>query len=315
MTTTDTTTPGLIHVRCNLCGADDFTLLYPSTLHSSEAAALDWDAFCCTSTDYHSHFDVVRCNQCGLVYCTPRLDPDVLIGSYEDVEDTLYLAERAGRELTFRKHLRTMERFTGPGAGRRLLDVGAYIGVFVEVAQQAGWDVTGVEPSHWAVGEAQRAGLNVMQGNLQTVELTPASFDVVTMWDVIEHFDEPKREMEAAYRLLKPGGVLVVHTIDIGSPTARLMGAGWPFLMEMHIVFFSRATLRDMAERMGYEFIHVHTQGRYLRLGYLAGRLGAAFSEPLGKLLQRMLRALGLAGIAVPVNTFDLFTMYLRKPE
>ena len=104
------------------------------------------------------------------------------------------------------------------------------------------------------------------------------------------------------------------HTIDIGSATAKMMGKRWPFLMEMHIMFFSRATLHAMLHRAGFQYLGDHTQGRFLRLGYLAGRVGAAFGQRVGGPLERLVAALKVADRAVPINTLDLFTAYARKP-
>lgn len=300
-------------VSCNLCGSEESRELYPATLpdlHHPEPGS----AFNCTSPDYGQHYRIVQCTQCGFVYANPRSNPTEVLDAYISVEDPLYLQEQDGRRRTFQKHLEPLQQITGQAQGRRLLDVGAYIGIFVEVAQAAGWQAEGIEPSHWAVGQAARAGLKVKQGTLSTGEFASESFDVITMWDVIEHFDDPCQELSRAFELLKPGGVLVVHTIDIGSPTARVMGERWPFLMEMHIIFFSRATLRAMLERVGFSYIRDHTQGRYLRLGYLAGRVTAAFGNWLGKPLEKLVAALGLAETPFPVNTLDLFTAYARKP-
>jgi len=300
-------------VSCNLCGSEESRELYPSTLPESHKATAG-SAFNCTSPDYGRHYRIVQCKRCGFVYANPRGDPSDVLQAYESVEDPLYSQEREGRELTFRKHLEPLHRITGAPNRRKLLDVGAYIGVFVEVARAAGWDAEGIEPSGWAVGEAQKMGLPVKQGTLGRGGFPPESFDVVTLWDVIEHFDDPRAEIDRVLRLLKPGGVVVIHTIDIGSITAKIMDGHWPFLMEMHIAFFSRATLRAMLEQTGFEYISDRTQGRCLRLGYLAGRVSAAFGPLVGKPVERLVDKLNLASWPIPINTLDLFTAYARRP-
>jgi 2-polyprenyl-3-methyl-5-hydroxy-6-metoxy-1,4-benzoquinol methylase len=247
-----------------------------------------------------------------LVYANPRWDPNVTLAAYQAVEDTTYVAERAGRELTFRHHLRDMEKITGPANGRALLDVGAYIGVFVEVAQQAGWRATGVEPSAWAAAEARKRDLDIIDGTLASDALGERRFDVITMWDVIEHFDDPAAELARAYERLRPGGWLVAHTMDIDAPVARLMGSRWPWLMDMHLTYFSRKTLAAMLGNAGFEVVAQGAQGRYLRLGYLATRVGG-MSATFGRATERLVGALGLEGAAVPVNFGDLITIYGRR--
>lgn len=300
----------MIEVTCNLCGQDSVKVRFPATLNGSNA--LNVDAFRCTSPGYGHHPRIVECTGCGFVYASPRWSDEELLAAYTAVEDETYVQEREGRELTFRKHLQALEQITGPGNGRSLLDIGAYIGVFVEVATQSGWDAWGVEPSDWAATEAQRRGLNVIAGTQFAPELVGRQFDVVTMWDVIEHVTDPKAEICGSRNLLKPGGVLVLHTMDIDSLAARLMGSRWPWLMDMHLHYFSQKTMRAMLEEAGFEVLWSGAQGRYLRLGYLATRLGG-LNAALGRAAQAAVRALRLAEIAVPVNFGDLFTVYARK--
>jgi hypothetical protein len=152
------------------------------------------------------------------------------------------------------------------------------------------------------------------QGTLRDAELDAASYDAVTMWDVVEHLIDPMADLNEAARLLKPGGALLLHTINIDSALARLMGKRWPWLVEMHNYFFSPATLGAMVEKAGLEVYSSHIQGRYLHLGYLLSRL-SGFSSALGKLAENATKALGAEHWLVPINTGDLFTMLATKPE
>lgn len=302
----------MIEVPCNVCGADSWRLLYPATSAARGAPAVG--AFRCTHDGYGSHAQIVRCRRCSHVYSNPRFSAEEIIGAYESVEDELYVRERAGRELTFRKHLRLLERRTGPAAGRRLLDVGAHIGVFVEVAKASGWRAKGVEPSEWAVAEARRRGLDVVRGTLDDLSGESGAFDAVTMWDVIEHLHDPAAEVRKARGLLRPGGLLAVHTMDIGSLAARLLRSRWPWLMDMHLHYFSRRTLARLVEGAGFRVEGAHAVGRYVRFEYLVSRV-TALSAPAGRALGSLERAFGLSSSAVPVNFGDLITLYARASE
>jgi 2-polyprenyl-3-methyl-5-hydroxy-6-metoxy-1,4-benzoquinol methylase len=235
------------------------------------------------------------------------------MGAYEAVEDETYVLEQAGRQRTFRHHLLALEEVAGPGEGRPLLDVGAYTGVFVEVAAARGWQAMGVEPSQWATSVAQARGLPVYQGTLDAEMLAGHRFDVITMWDVIEHLDDPAGEVAKARQLLNPGGFMAIHTMDIDSLTARIMGRRWPWLMDMHIQYFSQETMSRLLRDQGLEVLWSGIQGRYLSLGYLASRV-SGISRPLGRVAQRLVKGAGLAGRSVPVNFGDLFTVYARRP-
>jgi len=296
------------YVACNLCGSTDTRPCFASTL-PDDALPQSPDAFRCTHSGYGRHHAIVQCTNCGLVYTNPRLEGSQILDSYVAVEDPLYLREREGRVLTFERHLRPLEKLKPPPG--RLLDVGAYTGVFVEIAGRHGWEAWGIEPSHWAVGEARKRGLpHMVEGTLDSVGLPTASFDVVTMWDVIEHVTDPFLEIQHAQRLLKPGGLLVVHTMDIDSLFARVMGARWPWLMEMHIYFFSHRTLKAMLEKAGFTVIRAAPQGRYLRLGYFATRVGGLLGQPVGRAFGRLFKLLRLSQAPIPINLGDLFTAY-----
>ncbi len=300
----------MIHVTCNLCGQDVWQVRFPATLNGNEQ--LDVAAFRCTNPGYGHHAQVVECANCGLVYANPRWSEDELVAAYTAVEDNTYVEERAGRELTFQRHLRHLEQIIGPANGRSLLDIGAYIGVFVEVAAASGWDAVGVEPSAWAAEQAQKRNLNVIKGTQDVFGGNGRSFDLITMWDVIEHVSDPTNELKKASNLLKPNGWIAVHTMDSSSLTARIMGSRWPWLMDMHLYYFSQKTLANMLRNAGFEVVWSGIRGRYLSLGYLATRL-SGINHPLGQTAKWIIQKLHLEDVAIPVNFGDLFTIIAQK--
>ncbi|MBN1639593.1 MAG: class I SAM-dependent methyltransferase [Anaerolineae bacterium] len=302
------------HVSCGLCGADDAFVRFPSTMAQENGRPADPEHFRCTTLSYGQHYRIVQCRQCGLVYTDPRRPASAIWNDYEQVVDERYLQEREGRIATFRRNIRPLEVLVPGQTDRRLLDVGAHVGVFVEVAQERGWQAWGLEPSRWAVDMGRAQGLRMIQGGLQSAELDADAYDAVTMWDVIEHLLDPLADLREVARVLKPGGVALVHTINIDSAFARLMGKRWPWLVEMHTYFFSPRTLGAMVEKAGLRVESWHVQGRYLHLGYLLSRL-SGWSAALGRAAEGAAIALGIQDWLVPVNFGDLFTLYARKPQ
>ncbi|MGQ9684468.1 MAG: class I SAM-dependent methyltransferase [Anaerolineae bacterium] len=298
-------------VPCNLCGADDARLLYPDTLDGDQRSGRP-ERFRCTSSGYGRHHRIVQCRRCGLVYASPRGGDDAIRQNYEQVVDELYMEERHGRVLTFRRNFRPLQALLRGVSSPRLLDVGCHIGVFVEIAAQAGWEAWGVEPSHWAAEEARRRGLRVLTGTLATADLPERSFDAVTLWDVVEHLTDPRADLQRIQRLLKPGGIVCIHTIDIGAALPRLLGPRWPWLMEMHLTYFSRATLARMLQETGFTVLRQFTQGRYVLLDYLLAQ-GAAFSPSLSRWGRSLARRLHIGGWPVSINLGDLCTTFARK--
>jgi len=280
---------------CALCGGGRLALRFPAR---GEPDA-DAGAWRCTSFGHRSHPPIWGCEECGLLFQWPRPSGAELRRAYEGVVDPLYMAERDNRILTFRKVARAL----GPARGRSLLDVGAYCGYFLEVAREAGWRAEGLELSRWAAARAREAGFEVHGVPLRELARGGARYDVVTMWDVLEHLPDPREEVEAARQLLRPGGELHLSTIDTGSLVARLLGARWPWLMDMHLVYFDRATVTALLEESGFRVRRVALYSHTVSAGYLLRKVGASFPalRPLAAALARVVPA----GWPVPVNLGD----------
>ncbi len=298
-------------VACNLCGERNARILYPSTLGTDHRQP-ETSHFRCTTATYGVHPTIVRCNNCGLIYANPRLDSTTIDESYSQVDDPLYIEEREGRVLTFRRNLLPLEALVTTPAPRRLLDVGCHIGVMLQIAQERDWEATGVEPSAWAAARAREQGFNVINATLANASLPDNRFDAVTMWDVVEHLTNPAADLNHVHRVLKPGGVVGIHTIDIESLLARMMGPRWPWLMEMHLYYFSPRTLGRMLEQIGFRTERIIYQGRYLRLGYFLTRV-EPYSRPLARALNWTAGRLNLCAQPIPINFGDLFTIFARK--
>ncbi len=257
------------------------------------------NSYCCTSFGHRAHGPIWACGSCGLLFQWPLPDTTALLAAYGAVEDPLYLTEKDNRYLTFRKAVRLL----GPAGGRRLLDVGAYCGYFVDVACEAGFAAEGIELSRWAVAHAQRLGLPVRNESIEERARSGARYDVITMWDVVEHLSDPRRELEACSKLLRPGGVIHVSTLDARSLVARGLGKRWPWLMDMHLVYFDRLTLPALLEETGFRVLGRRTYTHTVSAEYLVAKAAASFPgfAPLANLLRRLVPG----RLAVPVNLGD----------
>jgi len=237
---------------------------------------------------------------------------DSVKARYEEVEDPAYVAGHRGRVATFRSQLNTVTRRLGRRG--RILEIGAYTGVFLSLARDQGWEVEGLEPSRWAVEQAATTyGLRVRQGMLSADAFPASCFDAVVMWDVIEHLTDPMIAARAAFHFLKPGGLFALSTMDIASAAARISGDKWPWLMSMHRVYFSRATMRRMLEEAGFVDIRFVTHVRRIGLSYLAERMATRLPT-IGSALGAVARTLSWGDVVVPFTIGDLFEVYARKP-
>ncbi len=291
--------------RCLLCGDSRLSLRFPAR---GEMVALDAGAWRCTSFGHRHHPPIYACDDCGLLFQWPMPPADALEAAYAAVEDPLYMAERENRILTFRNVIRTL----GPAGGRRLLDVGAYCGYFLEVARESGFRAEGLELSRWAANHARAQGFTVHGEPLEVRASSADRYHVLTMWDVVEHLPDPRSELAAAFQLLRPGGELHVSTIDARSAVARLLGPRWPWLMHMHLVYFDRRTLPRLLEEVGFG---VRARRRYthtVSAGYLARKAAASFPAvaPVARAAARLVPA----RLAVPVNLGDNMLVSAVRP-
>ena len=298
---------GFIHVVCPVCGSDDARVRWFADF-GTDGAHLD-EFLRCTNTHYGRFGRIVRCRRCGMIYRDPQEEDPV--SAYAATADEDYLAERPARRATFARTLKQLHRFIQPPG--ELLDVGCSTGFFLCGAREAGWHATGLEPSRWAVACARAEGLEVIEGTLDSHPFAPAQFDVVALWDVIEHVRDLPRTLQAAHELLRPGGVLALTTMDSHSLVARALGARWPHLMRMHLWYFGRRHMARLLETAGFERPHIYPHVRVLSADYLTSRL-AFLSGTLARGAGAMVRALRLEQAMVPIQLGDLVAFYARKP-
>jgi SAM-dependent methyltransferase len=216
-------------------------------------------------------FDMVACSACGALYVGQdpgTIDFEALYGEayYTGGSDAVF-ADYVGQEAARRAHARRKLwwlRTLPPRIPRtgRLLDVGCAAGFFLAEAR-AFYEVQGVELSAWSSAYARdRLQLPVITGTLAQAALPAAHYDVITLWDVIEHVADPVPLLAEAARVLKPGGRLVLTTGDWGSAYARARGAGWHLMTPpWHLTMFNRATLQRAAERAGLRVVAWRSEG------------------------------------------------------
>lgn len=207
-------------------------------------------------------FAVVRCPRCALLFTNPRPSEEAITRFYPpDYEPHRrppqsrrprparpFLAKLFGRPCAER---RGALPWPGPG---RLLDFGCGAGGFLKTMADRGWAVTGLDTCSRAI-EAVRTsyGLPALVGTLPHTDLAPGSFDVITMWHALEHIHRPLELLREAFRLLVPGGKLVVATPNIESLPYRLFGPAWFGLdLPRHLTHFTPSTLASMLRAAGF---------------------------------------------------------------
>ena len=236
------------HVRCSLCGAE---------------APHPWletkDRFSGTP------FQLVVCNQCGLIYLSPRPTMEELAAYYPE-EYEAYQPEASAMSAAQSWHTKRMwemqagylHRFKQPPG--RLLDVGCATGEFLNAARARGWQVRGIELIEQSAQLArERYGLEVSTGMLETVDLAEDTYDAITMWDVLEHLPDPRKALEQCHWLLKRGGVVIFSIPNLASFDRYLFGSRWiGWDAPRHFTLFGEETLKQALDQSGFSIVGRH---------------------------------------------------------
>lgn len=299
---------------CPMCGADQSALLFEGgdLLHPSDG-----------------RFRLVTCQRCGHIYQNPRPTVAAIASFYPDnyipfqraIEDELHWWKRLDR--AYGRHRRCAAVHAAAGRPGVLLDVGCATGIFLDGMRRLGWQVQGVEPTESAARYARsRLGLEVFGGRLEEAGFADASFDAITLWDVLEHVHEPRLVLAELARLLRPGGLLVLSLPNPDSLEARLLGphwAGWD--LPRHLNLFRPPQLRAQLGRLGLpvESISSFTAGYSVLVMSIEHRLRAAGRQvgALDRLLRSWpLRLLTLPYYAGPASWYNLssiMVVFARK--
>lgn len=275
-------------------------------------------------------FQMVRCLECGVVYLNPQPTTDEILHYYPvDYDayagarvDELSRLQRWSVAYGLYKRRRAITRYLASG---RLLEVGCATGAFLETMRTAGdWDVYGVDISEHAVNYARdRLGLNVFLGQLAEAQFPAEYFDVVVMWDVLEHLPDPKIALGEVQRVLRDDGWLIFRIPNLDSWGAKFFDTYWAgFDVPRHFTTFSVATVQRLLETTGFKWYKaVCISGTYPTF-VLSVRFWARdhLSPGAQRWLVRILNLLPLRLVVAPwfrivdwLRKSSVITVYARK--
>lgn len=224
---------------CPVCGASQLKTVFSITDHSVSG----------------EKFLVVECDQ-----CTVRLTQDApsahTIAPYYQSENYISHTNsnkglinqlyRQVRKITLLEKKNLIQKISGLSTGK-LLDMGSGTGAFAGFMKKAGWQVTGLEPDEGARKVAYSEFGVVLTDTSSFYELSPAQFDVITLWHVLEHVHDLQSYVQQLKKLLKPQGKLLIAVPNYTSEDARYFGVHWAaYDVPRHLYHFSPSAMRTL---------------------------------------------------------------------
>jgi 2-polyprenyl-3-methyl-5-hydroxy-6-metoxy-1,4-benzoquinol methylase len=221
----------------------------------------------------------VRCGECSLIYVSLVLREDILIQFWrEELAWKNVLKSQPQLDMDILKFGYGLDLADSYLQGPRdLLDIGAGNGDFVLMAQERGWRAVAMELNLESVASLERAGIQVIVRPIEISDIELGSFNLITMWEVLEHLTEPKSVLFECRRVLPDNGLLLILVPNSDSLVTRLLHEkSDTFGGHSHLNHFNPKSLTILLESMGFEIIELETV--ITELGAINNHLG--FEDP-----------------------------------
>jgi len=272
---------------------------------------------CCQSGDPQPHLDgLLRCTKCGHVWVGEGLTDDEVRALYSEqyfsgAEYYDYEKQERALVLNFRRRIAELVK-RRPGGGR-LWEIGAAYGFFLREASEH-FQVAGCDISDSAARYArERLGLEVSAIDYLDWEC-PEPFDVICMWDTIEHLRDPRAYVAKAAADMRSGGLIGLSTGDIGSLAARLRGKNWRLLhFPTHLHYFTGRSMTALLTALGFGDVEIGYPAFWRDASAVGYELFGRSRHSMARAAYKALQSKGLLDFCFPFNLFDTMTVYARK--
>jgi SAM-dependent methyltransferase len=276
---------------CIVCARDEGTPLYPG---------------------------ILRCRACGYVFADMRLTDEELFKLYDEefftgAEFSDYAADAKFFRKNFALRLRELKKFLDPARHRRLLEIGCAYGFFLDVARKEFARVEGIDITDAGVRYArEELHLDVVQADFLAHDYDAQKFDVVCLWDTIEHLREPQRYIEKIAAHTEPGALVALTTGDIESLNARLRKDRWRLIHPpTHLHYFSPTSIARLLDAHGFDVVYNRYCGFYRSIGNMAYNVLVLRQQK--PQLYRPLERLGVGALGFYLNLYDIMYVIARR--
>lgn len=269
----------MVKTRCAICGEDNSRLLYKANFNFKD---INETIFSARRIPDKIHYRIVRCRKCGLVYSNPILEFEEIEKLYKKSKYT-YGEYENDLNQTYGRYLRRFIKVIP--AKNRLLEIGCGNGFFLKEAKRIGFkEVWGVEPGKEIV---KKADVNVRKQIIVDIfkkgQFKRNYFDIICMFQVLDHLTDPNFVLQECHRILKPGGCLLCINHNVDAMSAKIMGEKSPIFDIEHTFLYNKQTLLKLFRNNNFIVSEVFNAANLYPLAYWLRML------PLPKLIKRFL--------------------------
>ena len=212
-------------------------------------------------------FAYSKCLKCSLVYQNPQPSMEIITAIYDrsyfdyEIQNQINFAELAKlglKDINFDKITKDFET-------KKILDIGCATGLLLKYFKDNGWDTTGIEIcKESAEYGIKNYDLNIIQKPIEEAKLSDNSFDIVHLAHLIEHTPDPDIVIKETYRVLKPGGYLILTTPNISGLAFKIFRKKWRSAIFQHLFLFSKKTMKKLLVKNNYKIEKIISWGSFL---------------------------------------------------
>jgi 2-polyprenyl-3-methyl-5-hydroxy-6-metoxy-1,4-benzoquinol methylase len=242
-------------LECSICGESQ-NIEERFSLHYFNDEVLKLNAI-----DNIPDIKLLRCRICDHYYASYMINPSVLNNYYSKISSVIYqtcsIQSVDSHEKERIKQAQEIEKYC-PNGGK-ILDVGCGNGFLLSHLKSGNWDTFGVEPSITVSEIAKNNGVKILAQYIDQISASLHSFDVILLFDVMEHLAQPRQMIQNVYRLLKSGGIIIILTGNINSLNSKLTSSMWSYFNTYeHISFFSLSSIKYLLATSQFKNIRIN---------------------------------------------------------
>ena len=296
--------------QCTNCNGE--TKLY---LKSNSQVDLNKIDFSCTESSRLNNDktplkpNLFICKDCGIIFS--EFHNIKFEKKYSDVVDNRYVDQIKYKKLYFRNIIKKMKNELSKD--KDLLEIGSYYGAFGSEVLEHVKSYTGLEIStHAANFSKNKYKLNIYNTTVEQHLKSSPLYDLIVMFDVMEHFDDPFQILKICNVKLKKNGILIFSTMNMDSFTAKILGRKYPWIMLMHKFYFTNNSLKKILQKNSFDLYKKKYDIRIVSIEYLLDKIQINF--PYFRFLINLIKKIDkVKNLKIKISFFDLNIYFARK--